>query len=97
MRETDHIEPNLIPCISCGRCLTVCPVKIGIPGSFEAMNHLTRTGDLAASLEIERALVTDKGYKGAGGCIVCGRCEKHCPVHIKIRDQLLEVSKSLGK
>lgn len=97
MKETDYINQTLIPCISCDSCLPVCPVRIGIPGSFEAMNHLTKTGDLNAALEIEKALVTDKGYRRAGDCIVCGRCEKHCPSHIKIRDCLLEVSRSLGK
>ncbi len=86
---------NLIPCISCGKCLPVCPKRIGIPGSFKAMNHLTETGDLERSLKIEKTLVTDPGFNRAGECIVCGRCEKHCPTHIKIRDRLLEISKIL--
>ena len=84
-----------IPCINCGKCLPGCPKHIGIPGSFEAMNHLIKTGNLAEALEIEKALVIDKGYRRAGECIVCGRCEKHCPSYIKIRDKLLEISKIL--
>ena len=88
-------NPNLIPCIKCNKCIPVCPKNIGIPGLFEAVNHLTVTGNLDEALEIEKALVTDKGYRRAGECIVCGRCEKHCPNLIKIRDILLEISKNL--
>lgn len=88
-------DKKLIPCISCNKCMPTCPKSIGIPGSFSAMNHLTETGDMSAALEIEKNLVIDKGYRKAGECIVCGRCEKHCPMHIKIRDNLLDISKIL--
>ena len=88
-------EYEAIPCINCGKCLPSCPKHIGIPGSFEAMNHLIKTGNLGEAFEIEKALVTDKGYRRAGECIVCGRCEKHCPAYIKIRDRLLDISKLL--
>ncbi len=84
-----------IPCIKCNKCILVCPKNIGIPGSFEAMNHLIITGNLDEALKIEKTLVTDKGFKRAGDCIVCGRCEKHCPKLIKIRDLLLDISKAL--
>ena len=86
---------DLIPCISCNKCMPVCPVNIGIPGSFAAMNHFVKSGDIDSSLEMEKTLVTTPGYKRAGKCIVCGRCEKHCPMNIKIRDRLLEISKLL--
>ncbi len=84
-----------IPCISCNRCQRVCPMQIGISGSFAAMNHLGKTGDMEAALEMERELVTDLGLRRAGECIVCGRCEKVCPPRIKIRDRLLDISKLL--
>ena len=88
-------EESLIPCISCDKCLPVCPKQIGISGSFFAMNHLSKTGDPDGALEIEKTLVTDKGLRRAGDCIVCGRCEKHCPMGIKIRDRLIDISKIL--
>ena len=86
---------ELIPCISCDECLPVCPMQIGISGSFTAMNHLISTGNLDEALSIEKQLVLDKGLKRAGKCIVCGRCEKMCPVRIKIRDRLLDISRIL--
>ena len=40
-----------------------------------------------------------KALRDGGGrasdCIVCGRCEKACPQHLKIRDLLLDCSKAL--
>ena len=88
-------DKNLIPCISCNKCMPVCPKRIGIPGSFKAMNHLTETGNLEQALEVEKAHVTDLGFNRAGECIVCGRCEQACPIRIKIRDHLLDISKVL--
>ncbi|MBO7196490.1 MAG: 4Fe-4S dicluster domain-containing protein [Clostridia bacterium] len=90
-----EIDIEKIPCINCGKCLPCCPKRIGIPGSFAAMNYLLETSDLDGAKQIEKELVTDKGYKRAGECIVCGRCEKHCPMGIKIRDRLLDISNVL--
>ena len=88
-------DEKMILCVSCDKCLPVCPKQIGISGSFSAMNHLTKTGDLDGALEIEKTLVIDKGLRRACDCIVCGRCEKHCPMEIKIRDRLIDISKIL--
>jgi predicted aldo/keto reductase-like oxidoreductase len=34
-----------------------------------------------------------KNSTGAGNCIGCGKCEKHCPQNIAIRQELKEVQK----
>ena len=95
MEDIGNMNGLKIPCIGCDQCQRVCPKQIGISGSFEAMNHLTKTGNLEEARGIEKALVLDKGLNKAGQCIVCGRCEKVCPVRIKIRDRLLDISKIL--
>ena len=87
-----EIKMEKIPCISCGRCLPGCPKRIGIPGSFSAMNYYLETADIDGAKKLEKELVTDRGYNKADQCIVCGRCEKTCPMRIKIRDRLLEIS-----
>ena len=86
----------LIPCTTCNYCAKVCPMNIGISGSFTAMNILTLYGDLAGAKHQEEWLVGGHGKKPAAECIKCGRCEQVCPQHIKIREELEKVNKALG-
>lgn len=85
----------LIPCTSCNYCAKVCPMKIGISGSFTAMNYLTLYNDKAAAKHQEEWLVGGHGLKSAKECIKCGRCEKVCPQHLEIRKLLEKVSEEL--
>lgn len=85
----------LIPCTTCNYCAKVCPVGIGISGSFTAMNYLTLYNDIAAAKHQEEWLVGGHGRKHANECIKCGKCEEACPQHIAIRDTLEKVSGQL--
>ena len=97
----------LIPCTTppvcarssssvCNYCAKVCPMNIGVSGSFTAMNYYTLYKDLAAAKHQENWLVTGHGKKKAAECIKCGACEKACPQHIKIREELVKVNETLG-
>ena len=46
----------LIPCTTCNYCAKVCPMDIGISGSFTAMNYLTLYGSKPAALHQENWL-----------------------------------------
>ena len=87
---------SLIPCTTCNYCAKVCPMNIGVSGSFTAMNYYTLYNDLAAAKHQENWLVTGHGKKKAAECIKCGACEKACPQHIKIREELVKVTETLG-
>lgn len=85
----------LIPCTSCNYCAKVCPMNIGISGSFTAMNYLTLYRDKNAAKRQEDWLVGGHSLKRANECIKCGKCEEACPQHIAIRDNLVKVSEAL--
>lgn len=85
----------IIPCTTCNYCAKVCPMKIGISGSFTAMNYLTLYNDMGAAKHQEDWLVSGHGLKKAEECIKCGKCEQVCPQHIKIRQELEKVAEKL--
>ena len=87
----------IIPCTTCNYCAKVCPMKIGISGSFTSMNYLTLYNDMESAKHQEGWLVGGHGLKSASECIKCGKCEKVCPQHIQIRSELEKVAKALGQ
>ena len=86
----------LIPCTTCNYCAKVCPMDIGISGSFTAMNIYTLYKDLKTAQHQEGWLVGMHGKKKAAECVKCGACERVCPQHIKIREELEKIAKTLG-
>ena len=86
----------LIPCTSCNYCAKVCPMDIGISGSFDVFNMYTLYKDMERAVGSENWNVKGRGHKYAGECIKCGACEEVCPQHIAIRDELEKVEALLA-
>ena len=87
----------LIPCTTCNYCAKVCPMEIGISGTFTAKNIYTLYGDLSFAKGQENWLVGGHGRKSASECVRCGACEEACPQHIAIRDELQKAAELFGQ
>lgn len=86
----------LIPCTVCDYCAKVCPVDVGISGTFRATNNLTLYGDRELAKRNEAWFVVKHGHKRVIACIGCGKCETACPQRIAIRDELGRCVELLG-
>ncbi len=84
----------VVPCTTCNYCAKVCPMNIGISGSFGALNMYTLYGNYDLAKNREYFDVVMQGHKKAAECIKCGACEAVCPQHIEIRKELERVAET---
>ena len=81
-------------CTGCRYCMP-CPFGVDIPGNFSAWNryHMYQNYNV---VKWQWEGMSKEG-KQAVNCKECGKCEKACPQHLKIRDDLKRVQKDLEK
>ena len=88
-------EKEKVGCTGCRYCMP-CPQGVDIPGNFQYYNLMyIEKGRQRARFEFARNLGLQKEPGFASQCIGCGKCELHCPQHIKIRDMLKKADKDL--
>ncbi len=80
-------EKMKVGCTGCGYCMP-CPKHVDIPGTFSAYNKRYSDGWFVSLREYIMCTALRKDATGASNCVGCGKCEKHCPQHIEIRQEL---------
>ncbi len=79
-----------VPCTACHYCTEGCPKRIAIPEYFALYNNQCNFELRAGLMRVFENLAAAHGRPS--DCIECGQCERHCPQHIKIIDNLKLVS-----
>ena len=85
------MDVEQIGCTACRYCVDGCPMHIGIPDVFRAVNTMRLYHDEFRPKSFYRGLIR-QGHGRASACIACGQCEGVCPQHLPIIDLLKEAS-----
>ena len=83
-----------VGCTGCAYCMP-CPKNVDIPGTFAAYNRRYQEGKFWGFIDYTICTMLRKNSTAASNCIKCGKCEKHCPQGIPIREKLADAQKEL--
>lgn len=83
-----------VGCTGCGYCMP-CPNKVDIPMAFHCYNVKYTEGRKSGMWEYLQSTAMRRETSSASQCIRCGKCEKHCPQGIPIREKLEEAVREL--
>jgi len=84
-----------VPCTGCAYCMP-CPKGVNIPGCFSAYNARYA---IKRSTGIQQYIMNSgfisQDFTGAGACVGCKACEKHCPQNIAVAEEMRAVRKTM--
>ena len=83
-----------VGCTGCRYCMP-CPKGIDIPGIFRGWNLMYSETKISGMKDYFQTTLLRKDSSPATACIGCGKCEKHCPQKIPIREMLKKADKDL--
>jgi len=83
-----------VGCTGCAYCMP-CPKNVDIPGTFAAYNRRYQEGRFWSFVDYVTCTMLRKNAAAASNCMECGKCEKHCPQNIPIREKLKEARAEL--
>ena len=87
-------EREKVGCTGCRYCMP-CPKGVDIPGYFRCYNAMAIENARTARMEFIQTVGLTKEPAFASQCVGCGKCEKHCPQNIPIREKLKEADRAL--
>lgn len=87
-------ETEKVGCTGCRYCMP-CPKGVDIPGTFAAYNTMFIESKSQGCFQYAQAVALTKEPSFASQCVGCGKCEKHCPQGLPIREKLKEADKAL--
>ena len=83
-----------VGCTGCRYCMP-CPKGVDIPGIFRCYNAMYTEGKAEGRHQFIQTVGLTREPAFATQCAGCGKCEKHCPQGIPIREKLKEADRVL--
>ncbi|MCR5684620.1 MAG: aldo/keto reductase [Lachnospiraceae bacterium] len=83
-----------VGCTGCRYCMP-CPKGVDIPGIFRCYNAMYTEKKSEGRFQFAQTVGLTREPAFATQCIGCGKCEKHCPQEIPIREKLKEADRAL--
>jgi predicted aldo/keto reductase-like oxidoreductase len=84
-----------IHCTGCNYCMP-CPQNVNIPGCFSSYNTSFSMGFITGMQQFTTSTAATSYQRSSPSlCVKCGACEKHCPQHLPIIQNLEMVRKKM--
>ena len=83
-----------VGCTGCGYCMP-CPKGVNIPAIFRCYNTMYAESKSSGRFQFAQTVGFTREPGFATQCVQCGKCERHCPQGLPIREKLKEADKAL--
>ena len=87
-------EKEKVGCTGCRYCMP-CPKGVDIPGIFRCYNTMYTESKAEGRAQFMQTVGLSGEPPFATQCVGCGKCEKHCPQNLPIREKLKEADRAL--